>query len=495
MMDNNELYRLITRSANGDRSAWHEICSAYHEDLYVTALSLTYSSAVAKEIVRQVENDGLGHLGDLQNLNDFEKWTDDLVKKYAKDHKSNLDTSDIPDEIYDSSLEENNDNPEISLSLSERQLLVSETLDCLNDLEQTVLLLYGYKRNSLKTIAEKINLSEADTEKILASAERKISRYIERNGINKKYEMAAIPFFLLVLSYLHPKVALQPVIHPSHVVDINNNDYKESIIKDKPEVEIRSKDKSENKFETSSFKNSINNENNISKSKNNGITLKTKVLIGTVVTVFVAGVISVTFVNRNLDKPENTPKSKTTITNSEEKSKASIKNEHPASTPAEETKEKYDTSGYYGWMSDKNVKIGDSDAYSEYGMIYCNDESPILDNGNIYIAKNQTLQKLEQKQVQLNDQSYTTEFVPTETWNGDIYISKNAILQYPAVEETYNNMTFTDFMANGFDYKGYDKKTYHKSPNHFALVITKIDENGFVTELMYDFKMNLFDNE
>lgn len=232
---NDRIMDLIIRaSENSDKDAWNELRLIYYEDLFVLALQITHCVSAARDSVQNCLKYAENHFDELQNPVDFEIWIRKLIRTEAEKHcDQSKEKVYVPSDIYVESHVTTDSMLELKIPPEERQKIVNKSLDCLNDAEETVMLLYAYDDRSIDEIANDMNLTEEETKHLLASAENKVRKYICQNEINTEFGVDALTLFLILLTNLHPEKVIQPVIPAMKITGIASDGYQKAAIADK----------------------------------------------------------------------------------------------------------------------------------------------------------------------------------------------------------------------------------------------------------------------
>lgn len=230
---NREIMKLIMQASEGNSEAWKKVCQIYEMDLVMASITITCHYHSTLEAVKNADDYAFHHFEELDNLVHFEDWMIQLVRKFSSKMERKQLEYVVSDTNDRKSFHKDEVIPSLSLNCQERTEIVESTLSDLNDLEQIVVLFYGYHHQSVRKIADSLHVSESDTHKVLKAAEKKVSQSLRHNKLVRKYQESYFPIFLVLLDYLHPEKAMEPVIPPVQITGLSDMGYQQEIIPDK----------------------------------------------------------------------------------------------------------------------------------------------------------------------------------------------------------------------------------------------------------------------
>ena len=168
-IEKSTLIELVNAASNGSNEAQAELYKTYYKEMVRIALHNTsWNEPAAEDLVQDAFINAFKHLDSLSSPLAFPKYLSRCVVNRCRDYlkssakKTNVNFSALDnqeDDIeYDPADEKIGSIPEESYSLAERDQIVRDILDKLNDDQKIVTIMYFYDNMSLNEIAEELGL-------------------------------------------------------------------------------------------------------------------------------------------------------------------------------------------------------------------------------------------------------------------------------------------------------------------------------------------------
>lgn len=212
-IEKSTLIELVNAASNGSNEAQAELYKTYYKEMVRIALHNTsWNEPAAEDLVQDAFINAFKHLDSLSSPLAFPKYLSRCVVNRCRDYlkssakKTNVNFSALDnqeDDIeYDPADEKIGSIPEESYSLAERDQIVRDILDKLNEDQKIVTIMYFYDNMSLNEIAEELGIPQSTVIGRVQTAKKNIKSAVtemqQKHDI-KLYTLAPLPFFMTML--------------------------------------------------------------------------------------------------------------------------------------------------------------------------------------------------------------------------------------------------------------------------------------------------------
>jgi RNA polymerase sigma-70 factor, ECF subfamily len=183
-MQTNSDEALIGRIANGDRLAMQVLFARHHVRVYRFVLRLVRNEAKAEDLISEVFLDVWRQAGKFEGRAAASTWMLSIARFKALSVLRKRTEEEL-DEATAGAIEDQADNPEVSLAKKDKASVLRQCLNRLSAEHREVVDLVYYHEKSVEEVAGIVGIPEATVKTRMFYARRKLSELLKEQGIDR----------------------------------------------------------------------------------------------------------------------------------------------------------------------------------------------------------------------------------------------------------------------------------------------------------------------
>jgi len=183
-MQTNSDEALIARIANGDRLAMQVLFARHHVRVYRFVLRLVRNEAKAEDLISEVFLDIWRQAGKFEGRAAASTWMLSIARFKALSALRKRTEEELDDETA-AAVEDQADNPEVSLAKKDKAAALRQCLSKLSAEHREVVDLVYYHEKSVEEVAGIVGIPEATVKTRMFYARKKLSEFLKEQGIDR----------------------------------------------------------------------------------------------------------------------------------------------------------------------------------------------------------------------------------------------------------------------------------------------------------------------
>ena len=183
-MQTNSDEALIGRIANGDRLAMQVLFARHHVRVYRFVLRLVRNEAKAEDLISEVFLDVWRQAGKFEGRSAVSTWMLSIARFKALSALRKRTEEEL-DDATAGAIEDQADNPEVSLAKKDKASVLRQCLNRLSAEHREVVDLVYYHEKSVEEVAGIVGIPEATVKTRMFYARRKLSELLKEQGIDR----------------------------------------------------------------------------------------------------------------------------------------------------------------------------------------------------------------------------------------------------------------------------------------------------------------------
>jgi RNA polymerase sigma-70 factor, ECF subfamily len=183
-MQTNSDEALIGRIANGDRLAMQVLFARHHVRVYRFVLRLVRNEAKAEDLISEVFLDVWRQAGKFEGRSAASTWMLSIARFKALSALRKRTEEELDEETA-GAIEDQADNPEVSLAKKDKAVVLRQCLSKLSAEHREVVDLVYYHEKSVEEVAGIVGIPEATVKTRMFYARRKLSELLKEQGIDR----------------------------------------------------------------------------------------------------------------------------------------------------------------------------------------------------------------------------------------------------------------------------------------------------------------------
>jgi RNA polymerase sigma-70 factor, ECF subfamily len=183
-MQSNSDEVLIGRIANGDRLAMQVLFARHHVRVYRFVLRLVRNEAKAEDLISEVFLDIWRQAGKFEGRAAASTWMLSIARFKALSALRKRTEEELDEEAA-GAIEDQTDNPEVSLAKKDKAVALRQCLGKLSAEHREVVDLVYYHEKSVEEVAGIVGIPEATVKTRMFYARRKLSELLKQQGIDR----------------------------------------------------------------------------------------------------------------------------------------------------------------------------------------------------------------------------------------------------------------------------------------------------------------------
>jgi RNA polymerase sigma-70 factor (ECF subfamily) len=175
---------LIGRIANGDRLAMQVLFARHHVRVYRFVLRLMRNEAKAEDLISEVFLDIWRQAGKFEGRSAASTWMLSIARFKALSALRKRTEEELDDETA-GALEDQADDPEVSLAKKDKAIVLRQCLGKLSAEHREVVDLVYYHEKSVEEVAGIVGIPEATVKTRMFYARKKLSDLLKERGIDR----------------------------------------------------------------------------------------------------------------------------------------------------------------------------------------------------------------------------------------------------------------------------------------------------------------------
>jgi RNA polymerase sigma-70 factor, ECF subfamily len=183
-MQTNSDEALIGRIANGDRLAMQVLFARHHVRVYRFVLRLVRNEAKAEDLISEVFLDVWRQAGKFEGRSAASTWMLSIARFKALSALRKRTEEELDEETA-GAIEDQADNPEVSLAKKDKAVVLRQCLSKLSAEHREVVDLVYYHEKSVEEVAGIVGIPEATVKTRMFYARKKLSELLKEQGIDR----------------------------------------------------------------------------------------------------------------------------------------------------------------------------------------------------------------------------------------------------------------------------------------------------------------------
>ena len=175
---------LIGNIANGDRLAMQVLFARHHVRVYRFVLRLVRNKAKAEDLISEVFLDVWRQAGKFEGRSSASTWMLSIARFKALSALRKRTEEEL-DEATAGAIEDQADDPEVSLAKKDKANVLRQCLSKLSVEHREVVDLVYYHEKSVEEVAGIVGIPEATVKTRMFYARRKLSEFLKEQGIDR----------------------------------------------------------------------------------------------------------------------------------------------------------------------------------------------------------------------------------------------------------------------------------------------------------------------
>jgi RNA polymerase sigma-70 factor (ECF subfamily) len=175
---------LIGRIANGDRLAMQVLFARHHVRVYRFVLRLVRNEATAEDLISDVFLDIWRQAGRFEGRSAASTWMLSIARFKALSALRKRTEEELDEETA-GAIEDQADDPEVSLAKKDKAVVLRQCLSKLSVEHREVVDLVYYHEKSVEEVAGIVGIPEATVKTRMFYARRKLSELLKEQGIDR----------------------------------------------------------------------------------------------------------------------------------------------------------------------------------------------------------------------------------------------------------------------------------------------------------------------
>ncbi len=175
---------LIARIAGGDRLAMQVLFARHHVRVYRFMLRLVRNEATAEDLISEVFLEVWRNAGRFEGRSAVSTWMLSIARFKALSALRKR-TEDELDEEAAEQIEDQDDDPEVSLAKKDKGAVLRECLNALSAEHREVIDLVYYHEKSVEEVAGIVGIPQATVKTRMFYARKKLSELLKEQGIDR----------------------------------------------------------------------------------------------------------------------------------------------------------------------------------------------------------------------------------------------------------------------------------------------------------------------
>lgn len=175
---------LIARIAGGDRLAMQVLFARHHVRVYRFMLRLTRNEATAEDLISEVFLEVWRNAGRFEGRSAVSTWMLSIARFKALSALRKRTEVELDEEMAEQ-IEDQADDPEVSLAKKDKGAVLRECLNALSAEHREVIDLVYYHEKSVEEVASIVGIPEATVKTRMFYARKKLSELLKEQGIDR----------------------------------------------------------------------------------------------------------------------------------------------------------------------------------------------------------------------------------------------------------------------------------------------------------------------
>jgi RNA polymerase sigma-70 factor (ECF subfamily) len=175
---------LISRIANGDRLAMQVLFARHHVRVYRFVLRLVRNEATAEDLISEVFLDVWRQAAKFEGRSAVSTWMLSIARFKALSALRRKSEHELDEDMAEA-IEDESDDPEVTLAKKDKGALLREALSALSAEHREVIDLVYYHEKSVEEVARIVDIPEATVKTRMFYARKKLSELLKERGIDR----------------------------------------------------------------------------------------------------------------------------------------------------------------------------------------------------------------------------------------------------------------------------------------------------------------------
>ncbi len=175
---------LIARIAGGDRLAMQVLFARHHVRVYRFMLRMVRNEATAEDLISEVFLEVWRNAGKFEGRSAVSTWMLSIARFKALSALRRRSEEELDEEMAEQ-IEDQADDPEVSLAKKDKGAVLRECLNALSAEHREVIDLVYYHEKSVEEVAGIVGIPEATVKTRMFYARKKLSELLKEQGIDR----------------------------------------------------------------------------------------------------------------------------------------------------------------------------------------------------------------------------------------------------------------------------------------------------------------------